>query len=383
MRHRLWGADRIRFRIRGRDPQRYVNHVTSRGLQLDHIRWENDGCTAQGFGRDYSVLRCIAAEGGWQFFILQRHGPGRFLEACIARPGILAGVMLFVLLLNLLHRYVWVIDFGTLQGSAAERMRTLLAECGICEGGLLEEEALENAQAMALQQSDLFGWISLNFTGGCLFIENTETQTQGIREEPPMQPLYAKTDGIITAVEAESGFSCVVPGQEVTAGQMLVDIVRLDRDGREIRQGASGRILARCEETYTATYALEQTALVLEPCSVTEDTLYFLGYAWSDDQQYDVGVSPARVEWLPLRVGRLSLPGCIYRKTVWQQDTQKIQRSAEQAEALARRDCRQQLLQAFPDAKILSERCSVQTASGGVTAEVTYQFNANIAFSQQ
>ena len=238
MKRKFWAADRIRFQIRGADPQRYVNRITARGLQLDHIRWKQNGCVAQGFGRDYSTLRRMAEQGGWEFSILRRHGPGRFLERCMARPGFPVGAILFVLLLNLLPHFVWVIDFGTLEQTDSQRMRALLAECGICEGTFLQKDTLEDAQAAALAQSDLFGWVSLNFTGGCLFIEDTVAHTQTIREDPPLRPLYAKADGVITAVEAESGFACVVPGQTVKAGQLLVDIVRLDREEREILQGA-------------------------------------------------------------------------------------------------------------------------------------------------
>lgn len=383
MRHRLWGADRIRFRIQGRDPQRYINRVISQGVQLDHIQWETNGCIAQGFGRDYATLHTMAVQGKWQFSVLQRHGPGHFGEAAIARPGLIVGVILFILLLNLLHRFVWVIDFGALEGDVSERMRILLEECGIYEGVLLQEDALENAQTLALQQSDLFGWVSLNFTGGCLFVESTEAQDQMIKSEPELRPLYAKTGGVVTAVQAESGFACVVPGQTVTEGQLLVDTVRLDRDGREISQGASGKILAECEMTFSASEELEQTSAVLEPEKFSKNTLYFLGGTWHFQSHENHTAGDSAIEWLPLRFGRLSLPGCICSETVWKREVQTIYYTPKQAEALARRDCRRQLLDTFPDAEILAERCVLQTASDSVTAEVTYQFCANIAFSQQ
>lgn len=383
MNRNLWRADYIRFRIQGSSPQRYVNSVTAQGLQLSHIRWEKDGLVAQGFGRDYNTLRDAAIQGGWQFSVVRRHGPGRILERAVARPGIVAGGILFLVLLNFLHRFVWTIDFGTLDGTATRRMRTLLAECGICEGMLLQNDTLADAQTLALQQSDLFGWVSLNFTGGCLFIENTEAQEQTIREEAPMKPLYAKAAGVITAVEAESGFACTTPGQTVEAGQLLVDIVRLDRDGREIRQGASGKIMAQCEQTFTASEALQETVPLLKTSAVSRDTLHLLGGSWELQADDIPAEEPAVVEWLPLRLGRLSLPGCICRKIVWTQEEQVLQRSEEQAAALAQRSCRQQLFTAFPDAEILSESRVVHTDSDAVTAEITYRFEANIAFSQE
>ena len=52
-------------------------------------------------------------------------------------------------------------------------MRQLLADCAIHEGTRLTKPLLQAAQAEALRRSETFGWISLNFIGGCLSIEST------------------------------------------------------------------------------------------------------------------------------------------------------------------------------------------------------------------
>lgn len=375
----IWSTDVIRFRIQGKHPQQFLNRAAAQSIRLARVHREKEGFTARAFGRDRGHLQQIALQGGWEYTDMQRRGPGHWLEACASRPGLVAGCAVFLLLLRYLSLFVWTIDFGPLEGAAAERMRFLLAECGICEGTVLQEEVLSAAQTAALEQSDLFGWISLNFTGGCLFIENTAAENQTIREEAPMHPLYAKTDGIVTAVEAESGFVCVAPGEKVTAGQMLVDTVRPDHDGREILQGAQGRILAQCQQTYTATFPLEETITTLQTESQTQDRLFFMGYARPLQASVMQTEGYTITDWIPLRLGRLSLPGCIRRISHWTQKSQKLIRSAEQAEALAYRDCRRQLLADFPDAEIASERREVQVGADDVTVLVTYQFFANIA----
>lgn len=379
MNRKIWAADRFRFRIRGKNAQRFVNLVTAQGIQLAHLRWEKEGLTAQGMGRDHDKLRTFARQGGWEFTTLQRSGPGTALELLAGRPGIPVGAALFFFLLQLMGHLVWSIDFGTLQEPARNRMRQLLAECGIYEGAFLESETLSEAQTLSLQQSDLFGWISLNFTGGCLFIENTEAQTQSIRGEAAMQPLVAKTKGVIVAVEAESGFACVVPGQAVEQGELLVDVVRLDRDGKEVPQGASGKILANCEKTYTAVQPLQQEATVLSGESINRDTLYLLGKEWVEECTFTEREGLLCTEWLPLRLGRVSLPGCIRRETLWPKSSQTVFYTEQQAQALAIRNCRNQLLAEFPDARIISEQRKTQTTPDGVISTVTYCFCANIA----
>ena len=107
---------------------------------------------------------------------------------------------------------------------------------------------------------------------------------------------------------------------------------------------------------------------------------FFLAGRW-----FPAGDAPAlpegerMVEWLPLRVGRLCLPVCLRRETVWTQAEQELRYSRQQAQALARRSCRAQLLAEFPDAVIEAERCVQSTEADGARCTVTYRFCADIA----
>ena len=64
-----------------------------------------------------------------------------------------------------------------------------------------------------MRLSEVFGWVSLNFTGGCLAIESTPSQTPDRAGAAAPAGLYASADGEILAVEIESGFAAVTVGQ--------------------------------------------------------------------------------------------------------------------------------------------------------------------------
>ena len=357
MKQGIWGVDRITFRINGRDPQRFLNLASRHGVRLSHLRREEDGLSASAPGNSRVRIEQLAVQGGWRFSLLERRGPGRLTERITARPGLIAGSALFLVLLQCFGQLLWTIDFGGLGEEQTYRLRTLLAGYGIYEGARMEEKTLESARQAALQQSDLFGWITLNFAGGCLFVESTEARYQELRAEVPLQALYAREAGEITAMNAESGFAAVRPGQMVEQGQMLVGSVRPDHDGDPVYQGASGEVVARVEKSYTSFQPFRQETEILTGACATQEELYVLGRPLGNGGPALETATERIVSWEPVRLGRLSLPACIRFESAWPRARCIIVHSAAQARALARRACRDALLAEFPDAVVEAETC--------------------------
>ena len=379
MKAEFWAADTFRFSVTGPGAFRFLNRAAASGVRLRRVRWQKDGYTATASGPDRRRLEEIAKSGGWAFTVTARRGPGRRTEWLLrTRPGLAAGAVLFFVLLRFLGGFVWCIDYGAMDTDLHAGVRTLLADCGIHEGVYLTKPLLQAAQAQALRRSETFGWVSLNFTGGCLSVESTPVQTQTVRDPPPRQGLYAAADGEILAVEIESGFAVVAVGEQVTAGQPLAAAEKLDRKGNAVPQGAWGRIVARVQKQYTAAQALEYEALVYTGRSSAAETLYLPGYAHTRPAETPLA-GEEQTEWLPLRLGRLALPACICRVTTWEQQTQPVRLTDTAAVALAVRACRAQLLRDFPDAEIEAEQRETTTENGTAAAAVTYIFTADIA----
>ena len=139
---------------------------------------------------------------------------------------------------------------------------------------------------------------------------------------------------------------------------------KLDRSGAPVPQPASGTVTARVRLAYTGQQAFTQQRPVLTGTCAERRTLTLLGRSWqlpgSGALPEDV---PPRVRWLPLRLGRLALPGCVQETTCWARETQEQIFTPETAAALARRSARLQLLQDYPDAVIESERDFASTTA--------------------
>lgn len=372
-----WRADSFRFTVAGPGAQHFLSSAARRGIRLRQLRCEGAGYSGRAAGADRAALEALAGRGGWQFAVVERRGPGRMLDRALARPGVPLGAVLFLVLVRLLSAFVWAIDFGELDSRQAASLRTLLAENDIWEGCLLTDELLQQAQQQASRQSEAFGWISLNFTGGCLFVESTPAQYQNVRAEPEAAALVARAGGQVLAVEVESGFAAVQPDQYVAAGQLLASGVKQDRSGNPVTQPPSGTVIARVEKSYTAQQPLQAEQTVLTGRRSTGWTLHLLGRTAAGEPA--AGEGGLRREWQPLRLGRLALPGCLVWDTRWEQARQTVRCTAEAAQALARRDCRRQLLAEFPDAQIEAMQYEEHMEGDTACCTASYVFCANIA----
>lgn len=90
----------------------------------------------------------------------------------------------------------------------------------------------------------MFGWVSLNFTGGCLAIEHALPDPDRAGAATPAGSVRQCGRGEILAVEIESGFAAVTVGQTVARGQMLAAAERLDRKGNAVPQSRRARYSA-------------------------------------------------------------------------------------------------------------------------------------------
>ena len=304
-----WRADSIRFAVSGRGAQHFLSAAAARRVRLENIRCTGTGYEATATGADAAILRELAVKGGWELTVRSRRGPGRFVERLLARPGVPAGAALFLVLVRFLTGFVWAVDFGGVEPETIPVLRQLLAEQEIWEGAWLTKEKLNAARNALSAQSGLFGWTSLNFTGGCLTLESAPAEFRQVQPRPSARSLTAKAGGEVLSVEVESGFALVKPGQYVAEGQALAASQKLDRNGTPVTQAARGRVLARVTTRYSAEILLQQTVSMLTGRRQEQTTMHLLGTSRQGEEPDVFSDGITQTEWLPLTAGRLALTG--------------------------------------------------------------------------
>lgn len=377
--------DHIRVSVHGENAHRLFAPAAAAGIRLRQIVSNSDGYTVTLLGRDWPRLESLAEGYGLTLGITKKQGPGHMAANLWRRPGIILGMALFFILVHFLSGFVWVINFGSLSADQAELVRNLLDENGLREGTRVTQELLSQASQALEAQPEFFGWVGINFSGGCLFVESTQMQQQKIRQAAGQTALYATADAEIVLIKVESGFSQVEPGQLVAKGQLLAAAERFDRDGVPVVQGASGSIIGRIRGQYSAQQLYEVSASVVTRQVSKSQTLYLLGLEIPLSEQTQEGAFDAEttIRWVPLELGRIALPGCIQvvEKRI-RQDT-RLHYSQEMARALARRQCTLQLLQEYPDARIEQQSFHFTDSEEGVVCQADFVFCADIARADQ
>ena len=377
-RKNIMAADRLDVRIRGPRARGLLSASVRAGIHLSRVHCTGDGYQARISGHEWARFQGLARQGGWTPELVDRAGPGCRLEGIARRPGLIAGLVLFLVLQLVLTRYVWSIDFSALEPEEAQAFRLALAEQGIWEGARLSEAQLRTAQQALTRQLDTQGWISLNFLDGRLVLEHTRSEIQTVQQPAEPGALYAAAGGQVVAVELEGGFTAVQPGQYVAAGQLLVNGQKADRSGDPVVQGAAGRVVARVEKTYTARWRLRQTVRMLTGAHSQQTEWYLLGQTLAAGTQEPAADDLQTVDWQPLRLGQIALPACARRTETWEKAERELVYSEKAAAALAHRSCRQQLLAEFPDARLEEEDCHTQSDGEAVRCTVRYVFLADI-----
>lgn len=374
-------ADRIDFAVTGRGSQRLLGQAMQAGLKLEHIAPLANGFAATVPGTGWAKLCSLARTGGWQITRTRQKGPGLLLERLFHRSGILVGICLFFVLLHWLEGFLWCINADSLTAAQQEVLRPVLAGYGIQEGARPTQAQLAQAQ-QALASGGSFGWVSLNFTGGCLFVEGTPRQQAQAEPSAQNTGLYARAGGEILRVDITSGFAQVQPGQYIGSGMLLAAAEKTSRSGDTVFQAASGTVIARVRLAYTGQQVFVQQLPALTGACREQRTLTLLNHRWQlpgSELSPDSGSIPPQVRWIPLRIGRLALPGSIQESTQWLRQTQQQTFSPQAAAALARRSARLQLLQDYPDAVIETTRDFVTTTANAAICRTVFVFCANIA----
>lgn len=214
----------VRIRINGYGATRFINICSKKRIKLWEMEKTEDGYMLCMYISDFRKIPEIVKKTKIKAFIVEKHGLPFFFAKISYRKFFVIGALLCFGWLFYMSRFIWAIEIEGNISITDEMIMDYLAENNIEIGtkvNLLDAEDLEKCFR---SDFDDITWISIGREGTTLTIDIKERDVAVYEEEEALaSSLYAPCDGVIMSVMVRSGLAQVKPGDEVTAGQLVVD----------------------------------------------------------------------------------------------------------------------------------------------------------------
>lgn len=243
------------------------------GLIINKLRKEckvlmlyvkNDSVYIQVPYTNRRLLEKLCSEHGFSLEIIKEKGLYYKLFRYRKRFGLIVGAVICTAAMIYLSNCVLKVRVvGADGGEVEERIKLLLAEDGIRAGGYIPSINFLDANAKLMEMCDEVAWASIGHSGSVVTV-NVSLLTERVPTDLGRIPcnLVASRDGQIVSVNVLEGELCVLLGDTVKKGDILVNGIIERRNGLAYYYHSMATITAVYDETVEFEQALYDRAVV-------------------------------------------------------------------------------------------------------------------------
>ena len=372
---RLWAA--VEFTAQNGSTEALLTEAALQRLHPYGVSSLPGGFRAHCAAWQYRRFAALARKNRVRLRVQKKQGFYFVLRPLLRRTGLWAGLALFVPLLLWAQSFIWFADYSALTTGQAARAAAVLRDSGLQPGTAVTEAKL-TAGEYALLQSGEFSWASLNFAKGRLEVEVAAAKPKPDIAAGTLHGIRAKCSGVVVDTNLVSGTMLVVPGQEVEAGQGLIGTARSERDGTLIFVPAAGTVRAQFEWSGTRQVLLKEDVLQNTGHSISSYQLVLFGQVISLPAGDPPENAAEQTRHFQPEIFGLALPCSVQEHCIYAQQTAALFRTEEQAAALARMQCLQELYSEWPDAELIARKEDCTVNGDVLDYTVTYTVVADI-----
>lgn len=370
--HRLLGQ--VYLQVECAFPERVLNLCGARNLSFWDLQWQSPVLfTCRMSRRDYRALRQMAEKLECRLTVVRREGAPYFLRRFRRRQTLLAGAVLCALGLFLGSFFIWDFVVEGNETVPTERILRALEQSGVGLGtfGLtLNGEEIRNRVLLEVPE---LSWIAVNVSGCRATVQVRERvlPPKRVDERAPTN-VVARRAGLVLEVQALDGVACVLKGDSVAEGQLLISgVADTDTFGARMLPG-QGRVQARTWHTLRTNVDLtaaekRYTGREKRGISLIFGTRRIKLFSNSSIQGRNYDKISSRTPWSLLGI---PLPVTLVVERFRFYETVQTELEAETAERMAEQLLRERLCAAVePYGSVVSTLCSARRR--GDTLEVT------------
>lgn len=374
----------LTVRVTGGSHERFMNLCAVYNRDMWDFRAEGDSITVKVRASEYKNLRKAAHRAGVRLKIIKRHGIPFWLRRYKNRYGLVAGILVFCLLLSFFSSRIWVIRMRGVEGEIEQQILTQMKQEGITLGTRTSAFDFATVRQKLIVACPQISWMSLNPSGSVLNVDVS------LRTAPPLvldhqQPcnLIASVDGTILSMNIKNGDPMVKVGDGVVKGDLLVSGAVEYADGCTVFRKAEGEILAETKHRVTFQVPYEQTHSCYTGKTKRRYAFHFFGLSLPLYIGSVSGTYEKTDRYRPLVIDQVALPIGIYESKFALTQPLTVHLSREEAVAEATEKTMEYVSQSLPNCEITAINYQKEFTSTHalVTAEILCK--ENIAFAEK
>ncbi len=259
----FWLRGYIIASVKNISPERFINISKNHDIQLYKIYAKEEHCWFQISRAEYKKLLPVARKTGCYPKIRKKSGGYYVLKNLLKQSGILLGIIAFLLLISILSKFIWQIEFSGNHLHTEEQLRSYMEEWGIGFGTRSARVDCAELEAKVREKFTDIGWVSVEIHGSKMMVRIRETNFQK-REMITAgdTDIVASQNGIISEIITRKGTPQVTVGEAVQKGDVLIaGVVHTVNENNELMESvavnADGDILIKTELRYEDEVPLE------------------------------------------------------------------------------------------------------------------------------
>lgn len=267
----------VRFEIISPFPERFINITAKNGVRL----WDSGKIGGKVFScmyrGDYLKIRPLARASRARLRVREKHGVPVFIRKYRSRVGLVIGLAVFVLVIQVMSMFIWSVDITGAERLGETQVKSALEKEGLFVGAfkpLLDFSAVSRNVELDLED---IGWMAINVTGSYASVEIKEkSERPEVADTSVPANVKAGADGVIIRMDVREGEAYLKVGSGVVKGQLVVSGVMSDTLGGVRLVRSSADIIALTEHAAVFSAAKKREAFSLSGESVERYRLTFL-----------------------------------------------------------------------------------------------------------
>lgn len=362
-------------------PERFMNLIAKEGLNIWDIRSSKNKISGCIKISEYRYLKPIIYKTRSKIKIKEKHGLVFKLRPYKKRYGLFLGAVIFILILNCLSVFIWVIKIDEDSLIPKEEVYSALNEIGIytgVRGKSIDSQIVE--QQLMNKLTDI-SWIAVNINGSVVNVEiNDRVKSPEIYTPQANSNLVASRPGQITRLEIYNGIALVKPGDVVVSDQILVSGVFEDDLGGVTLKQSVGKVYANTLRELQQEIPLKKEFITQNAPSVERKSINFFGInipislTTIPDSDYQLDTNIFQAELFGSK-----LPIYLHKETFTPIDRSFTVLTCDQAEVLAEESLKLQEEDVFKNSNIINKNVKYQINGDTYILIADYLCEENIA----